>query len=397
MNPTQVAPQKSQTADAMRANYISGLTSLSGAAIGQSAGRSAPAAGPAQPVGSPTLASITSQAQREALQHHKKMADGAVVGSVVAALVMLILCWLLGHARAVTILALVIASVIVIGTLILLTALNTRKEGGVFNIIRGQDGRLSTTYAQAAIWTLLLVFAFLFFIAQMILGSLTPRAFQSIAGGLSPAYLLLLGGPFAVAAGAHANYAIRKDDGTIQKTDAYGAQLKDVISDDAGRTSLNDTQYFLFNVVTAAAFVVLLGKHPDRLPGLPDTLVGLTSIGALAFITTKTVSNQRPLISTIVSVSSSAGPPTDGDLVEIRGANFVVPGADKVEDCAQMRVRFDSIEVGIEPGLLENGSPNPTSSRVRVRVPLGLAGTQTLVTVVTPVGVETNAYPLNVG
>ncbi len=148
-----------------------------------------------------------------------------------------------------------------------------RPNGGFLSTLRGADGRLSTSYTQGGLWTVLVAFAL--FAARLAFGTLKTSDFTAAAQSFVPTYLLLLGCPFAAAALAGLNYGIRKDDGSIQKTEAYGAQLRDIVADDSGRTSLNDSQFLVFNVVAAATFVVLLAGEPSKLPVLPSTLVGL--------------------------------------------------------------------------------------------------------------------------
>lgn len=274
-----------------------------------------------------------------------------------------------------------------------------RDDGGFLSPLRAADGRLSTSYTQGGLWTVLVAFAFALFATRLAFGTLGPTEFEAAAQSFVPTYLLLLGGPFAAAALAGLNYGIRKDDGSIQKTEAYGAQLRDIVADDSGRTNLNDSQFLVFNVVAAATFVVLFARDAAKLPVLPSTLVGLTSLSAMAYVTTKAVSNQRPVISSIV-VATVGGSTMSASIsvdtwVDVRGSNFVVPGAAEVEDLAQVRVRFGTVEVGVE-GTRPDGRSNPTASSVLVKIPTLPAGTASVdVKVITAAGVESNIYPLS--
>jgi hypothetical protein len=155
----------------------------------------------------------------------------------------------------------------------------------------------------------------------------------------------------------------------------------------------------VFNVVAAATFVVLLARNASTLPVLPSTLIGLTSLSALAYVTTKAVSDQRPVISSIVVATDVGGTTAESSirvktLVDIRGANFVVPGATDVEDLAQVRVRFGTVEVGVE-GKRPDGTPNPTARSILVHVPTLADGTTSVeVRAITAAGVESNSYTL---
>jgi hypothetical protein len=83
-----------------------------------------------------------------------------------------------------------------------------------------------------------------------------------------------------------------------------------------------------------------------------------------------------------------------GALVDIRGTNFVVPGAAEIEDLSQVRVRFGTVEVGVE-GTRPDGKPNPIASSVIAQIPSLAAGTTSVdVKVITAAGVESNPYPL---
>jgi hypothetical protein len=64
-----------------------------------------------------------------------------------------------------------------------------RTQGGLIRFVVGRDNRLSTSKLQVGLWTIAVVFAFFFFLFQIVRGS-AGHAFDS----LDPAYLLLLGG-----------------------------------------------------------------------------------------------------------------------------------------------------------------------------------------------------------
>jgi hypothetical protein len=69
--------------------------------------------------------------------------------------------------------------------------------------------------------------------------------------------------------------------------------VKDIVANDQGDLDLGDTQYFLFNLVALAAFFIAFFRDPTQQPVLPDTLVGLTSASAAAYVAKKAVSAAR--------------------------------------------------------------------------------------------------------
>jgi hypothetical protein len=403
-NRPHVDPKVAQKrADELRASYQAHLPPVRSAPTaegveraGHGAAKAAVPAGAAVDQTPPTAAEVKAAAKVAAAAWTQRLGTWALFGWLALA----VGSWLLVLIQAPHKYAWALALTLIVVTFgLVVLYLAHREEGGFLQPLQGADGRLSTSYVQGGLWTILLTIAFGFFAAQLAFGASVDDFKQAFAAFI-PSYLLLLGGPFAAVAAMRLNYGVRQGDGTIQKTDALGMQLKDIVSDDAGRTSLNDSQFFLFNLVAALAFIVMLIRDPTTLPVLPETLIGLTSLAALTYVTTKAVSNQRPVISTIVAATPDgmAGTKiTDDTAVDIRGANFVVPGADDVHDLAEVRVRFGTIEVGVE-GKRPDGTLNPTANSIYVVVPhLTLAQPGHVdVVVVTATGVQSEKYPLPV-
>jgi len=138
-------------------------------------------------------------------------------------------------------------------------------------------------------------------------------------------YLLLLGGPFAAAVAAKGLTSQRAEDGTTLKSTAETPDQQDIsqgareiISDDSGRTSLPDFQYFMFNLVALTIFLVSFIPHlQEGLPELPNFLVALTSLSALTYLGTKAVTRQTPTIAAIVP-----GKARRSETVEVSGTHF---------------------------------------------------------------------------
>jgi hypothetical protein len=151
-------------------------------------------------------------------------------------------------------------------------------------LIFGADDRVSTSKVQVALWTVALAFALLVIVFH-------DAVYNSRA--LDSQYVLLLGVPVAAAVSAKAITTSRVANGTTAKIPAaYRAKtltvaLSELVSDDRGDVDLGDAQYLVFNVVALIAFSVAFFRDPSRLPALPDTLVGLTSLSAATYVAKK--------------------------------------------------------------------------------------------------------------
>lgn len=293
-------------------------------------------------------------------------------------------------------------------------------EGGVIVMLIGRNGRFSTSYFQAWVWTLVICWGFGFFLADAVVRKATDLGV--VGNQLDADYFLLLGGPFAALVVAQQIKNAKLSSGDVQQVSSPSTTIKDLFSSDDGRTDLVDTQYLFFNFVALAAFVVMFARNPTDFPDLPDGLVLLTSGAALAYIGNKAVERNKPGI-TSVGLESGAGTPRVGDLVRIRGFNFVPAGAEPEEYLARVRVRFGTAEAPVTPpatppatgvdnggtpvggASAEGGRPEPTlyadnvtSSALRVAIPpipgLPDDGRPVEVVVVTSGGAETASYPL---
>lgn len=177
-------------------------------------------------------------------------------------------------------------------------------------IFLGADDRVSTSKVQFALWTLALAYALLVI------------AFHEAvypAGTLDPRYLLLLGFPAGAAVSAKAitvgqitSGAVSKDPPEFAKKTPATA-VKDIVANDQGDLDLGDTQYFLFTLVALAAFFIAFFHDPTKLPVLSDTLVGLTSASAAAYVAKKAVAPAPAKVTApmkVTAVSPQKGPLT---------------------------------------------------------------------------------------
>ena len=213
-----------------------------------------------------------------------------------------------------------------------------RAKGGIVGLIVGKDNRLSTSKFQMLMWTVALVYAFLFFLGQMKFSGHTSGFSM-----LNSEYLLLLGGPFAAAVLAIQVAATKASGETVQQVDAAKPGAGDLVQNGSGNADVADTQFLLFNFVALGFFAVALAKTPNLLPDLPDTLVGLTSVSALTYLGAKAVDNNAPTLTAVSLIDSTDGKLHGGGKLRVLGQNFV-PLQQPEEELATV-VMFDSLEV----------------------------------------------------
>ena len=275
-------------------------------------------------------------------------------------------------------------------------------RGGVLAYIRGKDQRLSTSLTQVALWTFAVGTAFLYFIALDALSNKPELSFEKTVGSawkdLPEEYLLLLGGPFAAAVVARLAVGTKVDQGRLQKVDSDQTKLRDVITDDDGRGNLVDAQFLFFNVIALTWFAVAMTLQAEEgLPAIPPVLVGLTSIAALGYTASKAAESNQPFIKSVTRHLGAAGQGIrPGDLVEVRGTNFMPPGTVSEEFISQLSVRFGELDV--LPEILNDDagvvlSPTDTSLIAQVPETLGVEAPVD-VSVITAAGAQSAARPI---
>lgn len=277
-----------------------------------------------------------------------------------------------------------------------------RGRGGLLAYVLGKDKRLSTSLTQVALWTVAIATAFLYFIS---LAALSDDALHDLDKTLGSSwaefpeeYLLLLGGPFAAAVLARLSVGMKVDAGRLQKVEANQTKLRDIVSDDDGRGNLVDAQFLVFNLVALVWFTAALVVESTGLPAVPPVLVGLTSVSALGYTAAKSAEANQPLINSVTRrLGAGAGGIRPGDLVEVRGVNFVPPGAGSEEFLAQLVVRFNGIDVLPEIGVDGEGRVlSATNTSLVARVPNTLAAGFVDVSVITAAGAESASRPVTI-
>ena len=234
-------------------------------------------------------------------------------------------------------------------------------------IFLGADDRVSTSKVQFALWTLALAYALLVIAFH---DAVYP------AGTLDPRYLLLLGFPAgaavsakAITVGQIAGGAVSKSPPDFQKKTPATA-VEDIVSNDQGDLDLGDAQYFLFTLVALAAFFIAFFHDPTKLPVLPDTLVGLTSVSAAAYVAKKAA---PPATAKITAVSPQKGPPAT--VVKIFGTALSNPAS---SNSGPPDVTFGGLPATVHG--------NWTDTLVYAAIPPGLPQGAADVQIVTPDG-----------
>lgn len=190
---------------------------------------------------------------------------------------------------------------------------------GLLALVIGQDGRVSTSKLQVALWTYAVFFSLLLLLFY------PPGLSKFTKHGLRAEYLILLGSPAAAAILAKMSTTAKVASGAVPKPEAEedpglvdGAAQ--AISNDEGRTDLFDFQYLLFNVVALLYFFWRFLPEPNKgLPNLPETLVALTGVAAAGYATKKGLESNVPVLTGLYPAAAAPG-----ERVLIRGKNLTI-------------------------------------------------------------------------
>jgi hypothetical protein len=192
-------------------------------------------------------------------------------------------------------------------------------------VLIGADNRLSTSKLSAFAWTWAIAWALLSLAFGDWVGAHTGWE-ALVKQGLQDEYLVLLGGPFVALIGAKALVTNGIANGTQVKPPADDSEtdlahrVTQAFSDDTGQTDLVDTQYLLFGSIALLVFIVMFLRDPTHgLPSLPEALIGLSSLGATAYIANKwTAKDAKPHLESVVPNSAKRG-----STVLIYGSNLL--------------------------------------------------------------------------
>jgi len=246
-----------------------------------------------------------------------------------------------------------------------LTLADTRY--GMWRMILGTDHRISTSYLQTAVWTLLVAFVLSYFAARTWFNKELGLFEYPVSDGTQTTvwddYLILLGGPFAALVFAKGIVSAKVQGGAIQKTiaDDGTASLRQALTTDSDNLDLVDSQYLIFNLV-AFSYVVVALATTNRLPPVPAILLALTGSAAATYVLNKAVQSNAPAVATIAP--ATAWP---GSRMIVEGRNFL-PGKASAAPI---------VTIGGKSAIVEMPA---TEGRLTVIVPIGVpAGSQELI------------------
>ncbi|MFI5620690.1 hypothetical protein [Streptomyces sp. NPDC051567] len=233
--------------------------------------------------------------------------------------------------------------------------------------LTGRDGRLSTSTTLALAWTLILLWLLLTVLGYGLTSGGGTAYFHGEHGPLSTltsVYLPLLGGPYVALIAAKAVVGIRVGNGSMAKpaprhTGTGRRPLRELVTNDSGRTDLVDLQYVALNAVTMLYVVLFfLSDVGAGLPRLPAEIWALTGAPAGAYLANKLASRANPVI-------------TD---VTVRGALLTVEGGgfepDPTGTPARLTVDGTVLETTLDPltGALTTPLPQPPTGPFTVTV-----------------------------
>ncbi|MEG3629410.1 hypothetical protein [Streptomyces poriticola] len=271
-----------------------------------------------------------------------------------------------------------------------------RARGGVLAPVIGEDNRLSTSRTVAAAWVVFIGYAVLVLAGQLAVASAHEERDALVAGlelGRGAGLVTVLAVVCGIAVLVRRVVVLRVLGQRLQKLRAERPRAADLLTDDAGRGAFTDIQYVVVSAVALVFVAVRLAVRPQQLPDLPWGLAVVVLVSAATYLAGKYADGGRPVILSVVRAREAGdldAPIRTGDDLEIRGAGFVPPGAQRAELLARMVVRIGSVHVQVPLVPVAGGFSNPTDTLLTVPVPADVEPGQVVVQVVTAAGVESN-------
>ncbi|MFE2462378.1 hypothetical protein [Streptomyces sp. NPDC059402] len=277
-----------------------------------------------------------------------------------------------------------------------------RARGGALAPVIGEDNRLSTSRAVAAAWVLFVAYAVLVLAGQLAVASGHDRRDALISGlelGRGAGAVTVLAVVCGIAVLVRRVVGLRVLGQRLQKVRADRPRASDLLTDDAGRGAFADIQYVVISTVALVFAAVRLARRPEQLPDLPWGLAVVVLVSAATYVAGKYAEGGRPVILSVVRAREAGdldAPIRTGDDIEIRGAGFVPPGAQRADRLSRMVVRIGAVNVHVPLVPVTGGFSNPSDDLLTVPVPADVEPGRVEVQVVTGAGVETNRYPIDV-
>ncbi|MEV5548962.1 hypothetical protein AB0L35_23015 [Streptomyces sp. NPDC052309] len=277
-----------------------------------------------------------------------------------------------------------------------------RARGGALAPVIGEDNRLSTSRAVAAAWVLFVAYAVLVLVGQLAAASGHGKRDALISGlelARGAGVVTVLAVVCGIAVLVRRVVGLRVLGQRLQKVRADRPRAADLLTDDAGRGTFADIQYVVISTVALVFAAVRLARRPEQLPDLPWGLAVVVLVSAATYVAGKYAEGGRPVILSVVRAREAGdldAPIRTGDDIEIRGAGFVPPGAQRADRLSRMVVRIGAVHVHVPLVPVTGGFRNPTDTLLTVPVPADVEPGRVEVQVVTGAGVETNRYAIDV-
>ena len=218
-----------------------------------------------------------------------------------------------------------------------------KRRIGLKALVVGTDGRTSTSKVQAVLWSYAVLFAFAYMLLLgrvLVGGSHAPRLgglansfLQFASVSLQPEYVAMLGLPIAgaVAAKALTTGKTAREELLKPPSDKSGIVrgVAEVVTDDNGQADLLDFQYAAFNLIALAyfftTFVTVTSANPgEGLPAIPPTLLALSGVSTVTYVTKKAMeSGVGPIVTAVTPMSIRLG--VDGT-IDVQGSGFPQQG-----------------------------------------------------------------------
>ncbi|MFB8775850.1 hypothetical protein [Streptomyces broussonetiae] len=277
-----------------------------------------------------------------------------------------------------------------------------RARGGALAPVIGDDNRLSTSRAVAAVWVLFVAYSVLVLVGRLAAASGSAER-DALIDGLELArgagVVTVLAVVCAIAVLVRRVVGVRVLGQRLQKVRAHRPRAADLLTDDSGRGTFGDIQYVVISAVALLFAAVRLARRPDQLPDLPWGIAVVVLVSAATYFAGKYAEGGRPVILSVVRAREAGdldAPIRTGEDIEIRGAGFVPPGAGTADRLSRMVVRVGAVHVHVPLVPVSGGFSNPTDNLLTVPVPVDVEPGKVEVRVVTAAGVETGAYVIDV-
>ncbi|MGP3981954.1 hypothetical protein [Streptomyces sp. KR80] len=274
------------------------------------------------------------------------------------------------------------------------------RRGALIGPLVGDDNRLSTSRAVAALWVLVAVAGILVPSVVLAVSGDRARIVDGLRVGRCAGLLTVVALTCLVTVAVRGIVMARIRARRLQKLSAARPRGSDILTDDAGRGSLVDVQYAAVAAAAALFATVRLVREPERLPDIPWGLVGLVAVSAVTYLAAKGTEGGRPVVLSVVRAREAGDldcPVRPGDDIEIRGSGFVPPGAGTAaEALGRLVVRIGAVHVHVPLVPVVGGFRSPTDTALTVPVPAEVEPGRVEVQVVTAAGAESNRYAIDV-